>query len=224
MSDPLTSVERATVSAFGALYSGGHAQRLRDAGDVGAMPPWTEVTWLGKQVVKSPIDLWLYQELLVARKPELLIETGTSGSGSAFYFASLFDLLGTGHVLTIDKDRYPHLEVVHPRITYLIGDSISPAIIAAVHARAAGCRTMLVLDSLHTAAHVAAELHAYAPLVSQGEYCVVEDVFYPPDSSGGDPAWGSTAVVDLLAASALWRRDLRYERHFFTSNIWLQRQ
>ena len=36
---------------------------------------------------------------------------------------------------------------------------------------------MVVLDSMHTHAHVMGELQAYAPLVSPGSYCVVFDTF-----------------------------------------------
>src|SRR5574338_1231479 len=104
----LTTAERAVVKDFFGLYGGGHAQRLRDDGDVNAMPPWAETYWLGKKVVKCPMDLWVYQELIAETKPDLLSETGTSGGGSASFFACLFDLLNHGEVLTIDKDAYPH--------------------------------------------------------------------------------------------------------------------
>jgi cephalosporin hydroxylase len=64
----------------------------------------------------------------------------------------------------------------HPRITYLQGSSTDPAILAGVRERAAGARrVMVVLDSDHSFAHVTAELEHYAPLVTPGDYLVVED-------------------------------------------------
>ena len=86
------------------------------------------------------------------------------------------DLLGAGHVVSIDiepaRDDYP----VHPRITYLAGrSSTDPAVVAEVRDRAAGRRVLVVLDSDHSQAHVEAELEAYAPLVPAGCYVIVED-------------------------------------------------
>jgi len=218
------------IAKFHGLYSGGLAQMRRDAGqpDSEAMPPWTEVYWMGKQVVKCPMDLWVYQEIIWETKPDLLIETGTSGAGSAFFFAHLFDMLGTGHVLTVDTMTYPALCHPHPRITYLVGDSISPGMIADIHARARAmrlARIMVSLDSLHTYAHVKAELAAYADLTSLGCYCVVEDTGFAADDLGWDPAWCSRAVAEFVAARPEFTVDLHRERHLLTSNHrgWLRR-
>ena len=208
--------------AFYMLYQGGLAEAKRAAGDASAMPPWAETTWLGKQVVKSPLDLWVYQELLVETTPDLLIETGTSGAGSAYYFATIFDHLKHGRILTIDKDEYPALRVEHPRISYLVGDSVDPQMVQVVHEQAKYQRTMLSLDSLHTYAHVKRELEAYSSLVSQGCYCVIEDVHYP-HGEVGDAAWGSKAAYEFQAAHPEFYRDLSRERHLMTANVWLRR-
>ena len=53
--------------------------------------------------------------------------------------------------------------------------STDPDVVAEVHARAAGRRTLVVLDSDHSQSHVEAELAAYAPLVPVGGYLIVED-------------------------------------------------
>ncbi len=137
---------------------------------------WTEATWLGAQALKNPLDLWVYQEIMVETRPELIVETGTYRGGSAFYLASICDLVGVGEVVSIDvepvRDDYP----AHPRITYLGGrSSTDPDVVATVRERADGKRTLVVLDSDHSQAHVAAELAAYAPLVAVGGYVIVED-------------------------------------------------
>ena len=137
---------------------------------------WTRATWLGAQALKNPLDLWVYQEIMAATRPELVVETGTYRGGSAFFLASVCDLLGEGEVVSIDielvRDDYPD----HPRITYLGGRSSTDAgVLADVRARAEGRRTMVVLDSDHSQAHVEAELAAYAPLVPVGGYVIVED-------------------------------------------------
>ena len=137
---------------------------------------WTKATWLGTQALKNPLDLWIYQELVVDTRPALIVETGTWRGGSALYLANICDLVGAGEVVSIDvepaRDDYP----VHPRITYLAGrSSTDQDVVAEVAERAGGRNVLVVLDSDHSQAHVEAELAAYTPLVPVGCYVVVED-------------------------------------------------
>ncbi len=222
-----------TIRAFGALYGGGLAQKLRDSGvpDAQAMPPWTQVSWLGKQVAKCPLDLWVYQEIICETKPELIVETGTSGAGSAWFFATLYDMLGIpGHIITVDKDCYPHLWLPHPRITYLTGDSVGEVVAAQMAVAARGKRTMVSLDSLHTYAHVAREMALYSPLVTPGCYMVVEDTGCGPTEPGrvytDADQWCDRAVVEFAAAHPEFEVDLAREKHLLTSNHrgWMRRR
>ena len=43
----------------------------------------------GVPVIKNPLDLWVYQEILYEVKPAVIIETGTFAGGSALYLADL---------------------------------------------------------------------------------------------------------------------------------------
>ena len=97
---------------------------------------WTQASWLGAQALKNPLDLWVYQEIMVETRPELVVETGTYRGGSALYLASLCDLLNRGEVVSIDiepmREDYPE----HPRITYLAGrSSTDPGVIEEVRER-----------------------------------------------------------------------------------------
>lgn len=137
---------------------------------------WTKATWLGAQALKNPLDLWIYQEIMVETRPELIVETGTYRGGSALFLASMCDLVGAGEVVSIDieplREDYPQ----HPRLTYLGGRSSTDAdVVAEVRERAAGRSTLVILDSDHTQGHVEAELAVYAPLVPVGCYLIVED-------------------------------------------------
>jgi cephalosporin hydroxylase len=90
--------------------------------------------------------------------------------------ASICDLLGAGEIMSIDiapmRDDYPQ----HPRITYLAGRSSTDAgLVEEMRARLDGKRTLVILDSDHSQAHVEAELAVYAPLVPVGCYLIVED-------------------------------------------------
>ena len=159
-------------------------------------------------MLKCPLDLWSYQEILHEVRPELIIETGTYQGGSALFLASICDLLGEGEVLTIDVDRREG-RPRHPRITYLTGSSTSNAILRQVRRRAKGAsRVLVILDSGHAKDHVLAELDAYAPLVTPGSYLIVEDTNlngHPVDSDHGPgPA---EAVAEFLEGNDAFVRD-----------------
>lgn len=186
---------------------------------------WTETRWMGATVLKSPFDLWTYQELLHAVRPDLIIETGTAHGGSAYYFAHLFDILGYGRIVTIDVEAKERPQ--HPRITYLTGSSTDPQVHArALEGAAAGDRILVVLDSDHAAAHVARELEMYAPLVGVGSYLMVEDsnINGHPVPADGNPG-PMEAIVPFLDAHPEFVVDAGCERHLFSFNPrgWLKR-
>lgn len=131
------------------------------------------VDWLGVPIVKYPTDLFVYQMLLSKHKPEVLIETGAYWGGSALFFASIFDLLGQGEVISVDiKDR---VRPIHPRITYVIGRSTSLDTLETVAKLINGKTCSVNLDSDHRARHVRRELSRYSKFVTPGQYLIVED-------------------------------------------------
>jgi cephalosporin hydroxylase len=131
--------------------------------------------WLGNPIWQNVLDLWIIQETLSEVRPELLIECGTNRGGSSLFYAHLFDLLGHGGILTIDIEKLHNLS--HPRISYLLGSSTAPEILTVVRERVEKTKgpVMVILDSDHSQAHVSRELECYAPLVTPGSYCLVQD-------------------------------------------------
>ena len=132
-------------------------------------------TWLGHPLRQPVLDLWTIQETLYRLQPELLIETGTSYGGSAFFYAQLFDHLGHGRILTADIVKLHNLS--HPRIQFLLGSSTAPAVLEPITraARAATGPVMVILDGDHGQDHVRQELECYSPLVTPGSYLLVQD-------------------------------------------------
>lgn len=176
--------QRETVEEFSRLY---YASRA-----------YSKVAWRGVQILKYPTDLWVYGELLWRVRPEIVIETGTFAGGSALFMADVLDRIGHGMVHTVDvadwsgPDGYPE----HPRILYWRGSSTDPKIVDRLRVEADGATVLVVLDSNHTADHVAAELEAYADLVSVGSYLIVEDTNvhavrddYPPGPDDAVAKW-----------------------------------
>lgn len=189
---------------------------------------FAHVTWLGRPVWQNVFDLWILQETIAELRPALLIETGTHRGGSALFFAHLFDLLGMGEVVTIDIETLTDLR--HPRVTFLVGDSVSPGIVDAVRSlatRAAG-PVMVTLDSDHSAAHVRSELAAYAPLVTPGSWCLVQDGIIDtlPRYAAGRPG-PLAAIEDFLKSTSDFELDVERSRKFLISHHpkgWLRRK
>lgn len=188
---------------------------------------WRTTHWFGQRLLKNPMDLWTYQELITELAPDLIVETGTFEGGSAYYFAMLMDLICHGEIVTIDIEPRPGYRE-HPRITYLAGSSTDPAIVAAVEERCRGKQTVLViLDSDHAEAHVREELDQYWRFVTPGSYLVVEDtnVNGHPIGRGHGPG-PMEAVEAFLATNDQFEVDRTRERHKMTffPNGWLRRR
>lgn len=138
---------------------------------------WKTLTYCGIKIFKLPFDLWVFQEIAFQLKPDLLIETGTYLGGSALFYANLFDVIGSGEVLSIDCTDFADRSD-HKRITYLIGDSISSSIIEKVRIHIENKKVVwVILDSNHSKIHVLAELRIYSDFVTPGGYLMVEDTF-----------------------------------------------
>jgi cephalosporin hydroxylase len=141
-------------------------------------------SWLGLPVIELPPDIVALQEVIWETRPQLVIETGIARGGSLVLYASILELLGQGEVLGIDIDIRAHnREAIEAhrlarRIRMIEGSSLDEAVVGeALGAAAVAERVMVVLDSNHTHEHVLAELRAYGPLVTVGQFLVVADTF-----------------------------------------------
>ena len=79
--------ERALVDAFHKLYFDARAFNMT----------WRNTYWMGQPILKCPLDLWLYQELIHRLRPDVVVETGTAFGASAHFLACMMDLVGTGN-------------------------------------------------------------------------------------------------------------------------------
>lgn len=159
------------------------------------LSPWN--LWLGVNIQKSPLDLMILQEIMFEKRPDTVIECGTAYGGSAYYMAHLMDLMSiNGKIITIDKQEDPpddpnskkelvkigrkttlmdvslhktQIRPKHPKIKYIHSDCLTAKL------PKLGNKTMVVLDCDHTAGHVYKELEKFAPMVTIGQYIIVED-------------------------------------------------
>lgn len=169
----------------------------------------------GVRMWKTVDDLDRYRQVIAASCPEVIVETGTKWGGSALWFAG-WDCA----VITVDVDGEPSQAAreLTDRVTWLVGDSACQSTADRVQELVAGRRCMVSLDSAHTAPHVAAEIKAYAPLVSTGCYLVVEDgladltnrfLFGHDVPRSGGPL---RAIERTVATWPGWERDVEVER------------
>ena len=189
---------------------------------------FTRTTWLGHPIWQNPLDAWSLQEAIANDGVDLVIECGTNRGGSALYMASIMELLGRGHVLSIDIKSLARVQ--HPRIDFIVGSSTDTATLQRVKRRIGELRperTMVLLDSDHAGAHVLRELELYAPLVPLDGYILVQDGcidelgFMRQDRPG--PLW---AIRQFVSGDARFEIDeARSTRYLYTHSPsgWLRR-
>ena len=181
-------------------------------------------------MLKLDADLDRYRQLIGDACPQVIVETGTFKGASAAWFA------GFGvDVITVDVAAAT-TGTAPDGVTWIHGDSADPDIAAKVAELVAGRRCMVVLDSDHSAAHVAKEIGLYGPLVSPGCYLVVEDTIFGyaparlrgrhfPAGLDGSPL---DAVAQLLHGHPAWSRDVAVERlsplSHHPSGFWLRNE
>ena len=72
--------------------------------------------------------------------------------------------------------RRPSELPVHPLIEFITASSTDPETVEHVRSSIPDGGTVLaILDADHDRDHVLAELRLYAPMVTPGSYCIVED-------------------------------------------------
>jgi cephalosporin hydroxylase len=185
---------------------------------------WRMNRFLGVQTWQNPFDVWITLEIIHEVKPDVIIETGTFKGGSAALWAMFLEHVNPeGRVITIDiknmSAKARRLPISRRRVDYLIGGSTDAEIIEEVRRRVAGKRVLVILDSLHDKQHVLDELRAYAPLVRQGSYIVVQDTSlngHPVGLAHGPGPY--EAVEAFLAETDDFVADRSRERLLMTGN------
>ncbi len=206
----LGNEEQARIDAFHALFYKSH--------DI----TWHGSRWLGVDCQQNPNDVWITQEILYEVKPDLVIETDTFRGGSAVLWSSLLELINpSARVITIDIEDQSAAARQHPlfqrRVTFIKGSSTAPDVVARVKELARGRKTLVILDSDHSADDVLAELRAYSELVGPGSYIIVQDTNvngHPVAPTHGPGPM--EAVQQFLQETNAFVPDRSRERFLFT--------
>jgi cephalosporin hydroxylase len=182
---------------------------------------WKNMSYRGVRTLKTPSDMWNYQEIIVARGVQWVVETGARHGGSALFFADLLSASGSpGGVISVDislQDLYP-LPRNDARIRFLEGDSGAPAMVSRVASLIPPDRgpLFMILDSDHTMAHVLRELEVWVPFLRPGDYLVVEDTCINGHPVRADFGPGPYEAVEAFVARHpdLLAHDAARERKF----------
>jgi len=210
MTDAMSKSKHDQLSQLGALKTHANIAYFRSG-------VFNHTEWMGVKTAKCPMDMWVYQEMIVRLKIDLIIETGTWLGGSALFFAHVMDSAGRGEVITVDIEPQRG-RPEHPRIKYLTGSSIDDDILSQMSQACQQHQSVLViLDSDHRSAHKLAELRAYSDFVTPGSYLIAEDTCF--DYFPAWPEFGpgpSKAVREFLRETNDFVVDRNAERHMLT--------
>jgi cephalosporin hydroxylase len=184
---------------------------------------WLNTKYRGVPVSKCPLDLWVYQEIIFECKPDTIIETGSLHGGSALWMADQLDFMSRNGGIVYSIDIFPlDKRPQNNNVVYITGNSADPATLKKFMVTPdmwAYSDIMVVLDSDHSKAHVLKEMDLYGPLVSPGQYMIVED-----GNINGHPVlegWGdgpAEALAEWLPLHPEFWVDKSREKHMMTFN------
>jgi len=189
---------------------------------------------MGVGTLKSPMDMWNYQEILVALQPSMIVEFGTWCGGSALFFASVMRQIGKPFVVysvDISHARVSDKAKSDPNLRLVTKSSASEEVrdeIAALRRDYRG-PMFAILDSDHSKDHVLAEMKNMRDVMVAGDYMVVEDSNlngHPVDRSFGPGPYEAIEEYFRLFPND-YEHDLERERRFgftFATNGFLRRK
>lgn len=178
--------------------------------------------WKGVPCLKNPFDLALYQRLLWEQKPQTLIEIGSNKGGSALWFADMAEILGF-RMRVISIDIVPVQGVKDKRIDFRTGDGRKLETVLSQRELAALPRPLLVIeDASHDYDQTLAALQFFDPVMTSGEYLIVEDGIIEAMQVGDRYQGGPSKAIDefLAEAGARYEIDASYCDYFGYNVTW----
>ena len=180
--------------------------------------PKMQQRWMGHDILKNPLDCWIYQELMHDIKPDFVIELGIMFGGATHFYASLCDLIDHGQVLGVDIDISKVKSIQNSRIQLIEGSSTSSETFERVKKIVNGGTVLVIADSDHEKNHCLGELRLYSQLVTLGSYFVMEDSLNDPMHWHPVPNEGpQAAALAFLGENTSFVADRRYAERYLLS-------
>lgn len=188
-------------------------ERTRYEGHAGE-PFFQDATWRGVPVLKSPVDLWIYQELVQLVQPDVVVQTGAALGGTTLFLADLLEAAGWGRIFALARhpDRIRSVVRGHPRVQ-VVERPLSEATIELDEA-CAGRRVLGVAGGTQSGPEALEVLRRLSRWVKRGDYLVCERTHL-----GGHPVRPDLRSSPRDAVEALlkeqpgrWEVDRSFER------------
>ena len=176
--------------------------------------------WLGREILKNPFDIWVYQEMIYDTKVTKVIEIGNYAGGTSLYLGNIFDSLGYGKVIGVDIDNKGIKDLSHKRIKWITGDATNPNTLQLVkNELKPDDRVMVIEDSSHLYEATLSILEMYSNLVTKGCYFVVEDGICKEDFIPNSPIPGPyEASHEFIKNHPEFKIDKKMVKFIFTYN------
>ncbi len=179
----------------------------------------SKTTYHGIPTLKSPLDFWVYQEIIFEMKPDVIVEVGNHCGGSTLAFAHICDLIGDGRVIGLDISHtmVPDHVRKHPRITLIEGDACQlfwnvRKLISEEE------RVLVIEDSAHTFDNTLKVLRIYSGLIKAGDYFIVEDSICHHGLPVGPKPGPYEAIETFISENADFEIDRSRESFLITWN------
>ena len=177
----------------------------------------------GIEMQKNPMDMMVYMELIYKVKPDVIIEIGAAGGGTALWLAHQLDTLGKGKLISIDIN-HGGFKAEHPRIIKITGDSTLKETARKVESEINNIVDMILVihDGSHKKEDIKKDFNLYKKFVPPGSYFIIEDgimdVMNWKDHRTSGHDCGMIAGQEIVKENPNWIIDKECEKYIITYN------
>jgi len=160
--------------------------------------PWRQSVFEGVPILQTPVDLWLFTELVERVVPSYIVEVGMFKGGFTRWLLRLTSQTRTT-IVGVDVE-IPHGLPMSRRLAAIQGDSIESCGIVRDRIERGTGHKIIILDDDHEPAHVLGELDNYSEMCEPGDWIVVCDTVPVPGLEEAVGRW-----LDTVGAKDGWR-------------------
>ena len=177
----------------------------------------------GVHMSKCPMDNWVFSEIIWERKPNVIVELGNQAGGSTMMLRDMLfnsDVKNPKYVIGVDisRNQMPSSARDYPDIRWIDGDAMTDKVFEQVKSLISPeDRVMIIDDSSHEYEPTLKILNKYSPLVTRGQYFVVEDTLFGKCMPfGKERLRAHESVMKFMEGNKEFEIDRTREKWFIT--------